>query len=215
MSLCLFLSPLLRTGNKSVLVDILTKAIACPDKRDLQGQRSCLVIDGQPLVIAVGKPQGAVTFGDLADTFVLSVLQEGANYERIDVVFDRYRDETIKVGTRSRRTQTVRPIHWANFMASTDNKADLGRFLSESLTSQAPNDKDIIVAGGFLDEQDARSSKGSDVDSLRSTHEEADTRLVLHATYSHFETVVVSSRDRDVVLLLVAHFRHIHCDNLW
>ncbi len=217
----------LRTGNKSVLVDIITKAIACPDKLDLQGQRSCLIIDGQPLVIAVGKPQGAMTFGDLADTFVLSVLQQGANYERIDVVFDRYRDETIKADPLGRRTKAARPIrrifedrsvplpkNWANFMASTDNKADLARFLSESLISQAPNDKDVIVAGGFLDEQDVRSSKGSDVDSLRSTHEEADTRLVLHAAHSRFETVV-PSRDTDVILLLVAHFRHIHFDNLW
>ncbi len=91
-------------------MDIITKAIACPDKLDLQGQRSCLIIDGQPLVIAVGKPQGAVTFGDFADTFVLSVRQQGANYERINVVFDRYRDETIKVGTRGRRTKTAQPI---------------------------------------------------------------------------------------------------------
>ncbi len=83
------------------------------------------------------------------------------------------------------------------------------------MISQAPNDKDdVIVAGGFLDDQDVRSSKGSDVDSLQSTHEEADIRLVLHAAHSPFETVVVSSRDTDV-LLLVAHFRHLHCDNLW
>ena len=62
----------------------------------------------QPLVIAVGKPQGAVTFGDLADAFVLRVLQQGAHYERIDVVFDRYRDKTIKAGTRGRRNKTAR-----------------------------------------------------------------------------------------------------------
>ena len=31
------------TGNNPVLVDIITKAIACPDKLDLQGQRSCLI----------------------------------------------------------------------------------------------------------------------------------------------------------------------------
>ncbi len=170
----------LRTRNKSVLVDIITKAIACPDKLDLQGQRSCLIIDGQPLVIAVGKSQGAMTFGDLADTFVLTVLQQGANYERIDVVFDRSRDETIKASTRGCQTKTARPIrriiedrsvplpkNWSNSMASTDNKADLAQFMSEFLISQAPNDKDVIVAGGFLEEQDVRSSKGCDVDSLR------------------------------------------------
>ncbi len=71
----------------------------CHIKLDLHGQRSCLIIDGQPLVIAVGNSQDAVTFSDLAHTFMLSIIQQGANYEIINVVFDRYRDETIKAGT--------------------------------------------------------------------------------------------------------------------
>ena len=46
-------------------------------------------------------------------------------------------------------------------------------------------------------------------------HTEADTRLVLHAVHSQFHTVVVSSRDTDVLLLLVSHFQIMQCQHLW
>ena len=81
---------------------------------------------------------------------------------------------------------------------------------------QAPKDKEIVVAGGFRKELEVKSSKGTtDSTPLKSTHEEADTRLVLHAIHSQFNTVVVSSRDTDVLLLLVSHFRCMQCEHLW
>ena len=105
-----------------------------------------------------------VTFGDLADKYVKTVLKAGSEYHRIDVVFDRYRDETIKGTTRTLRSKTARPIrrlverrdvplpkNWSNFLSLVDNKADLAHFLSEELCSQAPVDKEIVVAGGFRD----------------------------------------------------------------
>ena len=113
-----------------------------------------LIIDGQALVVALGKPDADVTFGDLADTYVKTVLKAGSGYHRIDVVFDRYRDETIKGTTRTRRSKTSRPIrrlvegrdvhlpkNWPHVLSLADNKADLAHFLSEELCSQAPVDK--------------------------------------------------------------------------
>ena len=44
---------------------------------------------------------------------------------------------------------------------------------------------------------------------------EADTRLVLHAIYCQFNTVVMASRDTDVLLLLVYHFQTMSCEHLW
>ena len=75
-------------------------------------------------------------------------------------------------------------------------------------------DKEIVVAGGFRDELEIKSSTGAtDLGRLKSTHEEADTRLVLHAVHSQFNTVVVSSRD--VLLLLVSLFQRLQCEHLW
>jgi len=60
-----------------------------------------------------------------------------------------------------------------------------------------------------------RSSKEtSDLHAQRSTHE-ADTRMVLCAVHDQFRTVVVSSQDTDVLLLLVAHFERAQCEHLW
>ena len=100
----------LRTGNKSMLADVLTEGINCPETIDLHVESSCLIIDGQALVVGIGKPVDAVTFGDLGDTFVSYVLKAGSRYQRVDLVFNRYRDESIKSKTRVRRAKTARPI---------------------------------------------------------------------------------------------------------
>ena len=219
----------LRSGNKAILADVITEDIECPEKIQLHKTSSCLIIDGQALVVALGKPDGAVMFGDLADTYVKTVLKTGERYQSIYIVFDRYRKETIKGSTRTRRSKSTRPIrrvvesrnvplpkNWPNFLSLADNKADLADFLSEQLYLQAPTDKEILVAGGFRDELMVKSTQDiTDVTPFKSTHEEADTRLVLHAIHCQFNTVVVASRDTDVLLLLVYHFQRMSCEHLW
>jgi len=49
------------------------------------------------------------------------------------------------------------PRDWSNFLSLAVPKADLSHFLSEELCSQAPEDKEIIVAG-YL-EMNSRSSR--------------------------------------------------------
>ena len=70
----------------------------------------CLIIHGQAVVVAIGKPVGAHTFGDLADVFVEHVLVSGKCVKRIDVTFDRYIDNSTKSGTRKNRLRKARPI---------------------------------------------------------------------------------------------------------
>ena len=99
----------LRCGNKSVLVEVLTKEVTCPATVDLEGD-SALVIDGFALIAAVGKPEKAKTFGDLSDVFVSTVLSKGTAYKRVDMVIDRYREKSIKASTRTRQSRNVRAI---------------------------------------------------------------------------------------------------------
>ena len=81
---------------------------------------------------------------------------------------------------------------------------------------QAPTGKELVTAGGFTDELQVKSSTSTtDLTHLKSTHEEADTRLVLHAVNANFNTVVVSSRDTDVLLLLVFHSQRMQCQHFW
>ena len=42
-------------------------------------------------------------------------------------------------------------------------------------------DREIVTVCGFKDIVKAASTKGCDIDSLKSDHKEADTRIILHA----------------------------------
>ena len=130
----------LRTGAKAKLTDVLTEEVTCVpvlDPNELT-DNATIIIDDQALIVAIGKPLGVSTFGDLSDVFKGADLQAGASSNRIDLVFDRYYKVSIKSGTRKRRAGSCRPIRrvienrdvplpldWNNFLALGENKADL------------------------------------------------------------------------------------------
>ena len=70
----------IRTGNKSVLADVITEGITCPETIEVDETSSCLIIDCQALLVALGKPANVKTFGDLSDIYVKAVLKAGAKY---------------------------------------------------------------------------------------------------------------------------------------
>ena len=76
---------------KAVLANIMTQQVHTSATVILD-EPSCLLIDGQALVMALGKPPAIRTFGDYGNIFASTVFKMGANYQRIDVVFDRYQD---------------------------------------------------------------------------------------------------------------------------
>ncbi len=53
------------------------------------------------------------------------------------------------------------------------------------------------------------------VSPLQADHEEADTRLILNDIHAHMNTIVVSARDTDVLLLLLAHYDKMGCAYLY
>lgn len=59
------------------------------------------------------------------------------------------------------------------------------------------------------------SDQTKELGCLRAKHEEADTRVVLHCLHAVTQTFVVSARDTDVFVLLVAHFHKFSCSHLW
>ncbi len=90
----------LRLTNKAELAKILEGGAKANTlmQSDLT---TCTIIDAMALVRAIGKPHGSHTFGNLADAFIQSVkchLSETCT--RVDVVFDQYKQHSIKCGTR-------------------------------------------------------------------------------------------------------------------
>ena len=82
--------------------------------------------------------------------------------------------------------------------------------------------KRLIIAGGFTDGERVveitRARPTEDIDALKSNHEEADTRMILHAVYavrdSPTSAIVIQSPDTDVLVLCVSYFTGIGCNEL-
>ncbi len=96
------------------------------------------MIDGMNLVQRVKGDQ--VTFGDVATTVLSMALRDGAESDRIDVVLDTYRDNSIKNCERilrgreaghqlqsTRGTQLLR--QWKRFLPTVNNKTSLISFI--------------------------------------------------------------------------------------
>ena len=99
----------LKSGNKSVLQNEILKNVEVGERIQHESDSSALIIDGQALVQSL-RTHGMKTFGDFADEFVSTVFRKGNNFSRIDVLFDRYRDQSIKSGTRNSRAKRHQPV---------------------------------------------------------------------------------------------------------
>ena len=224
----------MQSTNKAALRNILQTRTTVEKRPPIANLKTCVIIDGQALVQAIGKLANAQNFGQLADRFVASIFSQFSDTcSRIDIVFDRYEAHTIKDTTRilrTRKTQPIRrkvdnrdvplPVNWRQFIDLPENKQDLEHFLSMELIRQArstqPN-REVVTSGRFHDRTAAESSRGTDVNSLKSNHNEADTRILLHTksvTDLGFERMIICSRDTDVLVLLV-HFASDLSGELW
>lgn len=215
----------LRSSSKAILCDILTKEIVCPPTIRSITPDIEYSIDGQALIIRMGMPKELLSFGDFANYFLQCVLNTGEAFHTIHVLFDRYKALSIKNTTRERHYHNKRAIRrvitnediqlphdWSGFLKVNDNKTDSAKCLSNHLICNAPANKIIIVAGGFSNDEQAECLS-ADIDSnpFSSNHEEADTQISFHCAQTHSQSVVVSARDTDILVLLVVHFNTFPC----
>ena len=93
-----------------------------------------------------------------------------------------------------------------------ENKASLAHFLSTEMSQSYGTHpgRELVVSRGFREILNVWSSSASreSLQELFSDHEEADTRIVLHArdaAVRSYHQVNVLCRDTDVLVLLLAH----------
>ena len=65
-----------RTGNKSVMMELLSSGTTRLRVTPIAG-KSTLIVDGQALVMELGRPSDCNTFEDFGDKFVKAVLASG------------------------------------------------------------------------------------------------------------------------------------------
>ncbi|XP_065682967.1 uncharacterized protein LOC136095951 [Hydra vulgaris] len=135
---------------------------------------------------------------------------------RVDFVTDRYPTISIKHAERQRRAgvQNVAifgpdqkvPKQWKKFMSVDINKEELVKYLLEEWKSYAINEIEIFITHGNST-YCFRNSICTKLPELRSDHEEADTRLLLHCKHDSvsYVQVILASPDTDVFVSALYH----------
>ena len=177
-----------------------------------------------------------VTFGQLADRLLHELVGMTKKYgcNRVDFVCDRYPSHSIKSCERERRAvsgaQVVKitrseqktPKQFKKFLADGSNKENLIEFLYESWQKCEPQVLGhIVLVIAHKDKCHSVSVEEAkvvmkEVCDLFSDHEEADTRILLHASHAAREnsTVVIKSPDTDVFMLSLAAAHEIPATDL-
>ena len=209
----------LRKTTKAALAKELQKNVPAADEIP---RPSACVIDSMALVQRLKGDHEK--FSDVADCLLNMVLHEGSSSNRIDVIFDVYRENSIKNAERENRGSEcgnefrhIQPEHkvqgWRKFLLNPKNKKVFTMFVvkewkKDNYRSKLAN-KVLFVA---CEEECHRisSENASLVQDLNSTQEEADTRIILHlahAARSGYRTLIVASEDTDVFILCLS-FKH-------
>ena len=99
-------------------------------------------------------------------------------------------------------------------MRENGNKSELFQLISEKATETTFPGQVVITCG-----QEVKCAQGTVADGLSpSTHEEADTRMLLHAANGAREgytRIMLRTVVTDVVVLAVSLANKLACDNLW
>ena len=183
---------------------------------------SVQIVDGNALLQSiVGLPEN---FGQLAEQVFRLLPKAGS----VHFVTDSYKPASIKQMERDRRGNTAAfniggpltklPNDFKAFMLNADNKQQLIRLLlcewkSPNYARRLHGRNVYFVCETecvCLTSDDGVTTTATDIVSLQSDQEEADTRIILHclfvtATAPTDSTIIVLSPDTDVMVLLLAY----------
>ncbi|CAH3151254.1 unnamed protein product [Porites lobata] len=194
----------LRTGTKSDLVSCLEELVNSRENAT-HPIVEVIILDGSVLVNML-RPGSAKTFSDYASQvflpYVASQLQQAS---RVDIVWDEYRPDSLKAETRVKRGKGVRrrvkastpiPAHWQEVPCIETEKQVLSTIQSDVVCTQSKNVSRLTPC----------------------THEEADTRIILHledAVTEGFNKISIRTVDTDVVVLAVAAAQRHRNTEIW
>ena len=232
--LCYSLSPVsfplstsdgtLAKTNKSSLLHAIEAQVGLCRVDDIPSNAT-LIIDGMALIQALHNIPS--TFGELANAIFDQVIKLALKYQcsRVDFVTDRYPVNSIKNLERSRRaaegTQIFHiygkdqktPKQWKKLLSGGKNKEVLIEFLfdvwKDANLSSINKNIDVYVAHGSECHL-IRLQNGFVtlivVDELTCDHEEADTRMLLHAKHAEktCSSVIIRSPDTDVAIIAIS-----------
>ena len=148
------------------------------------------------------------TFNDYLQVFILWIHQKLQSTQRFDIVWDRYKTNSLKESTREKRGTGVRTklsgqakfqAKFKDFLLDSQNKQELFSFLTENIYKQNYDGKIVTITN-----QNSVLCMHLQPGMVDSDHEEADTRICLHienALQHGASKLCVRTVDTDVVVI--------------
>ncbi|CAH3136345.1 unnamed protein product, partial [Porites lobata] len=181
------------------------------------------IVDGMAEVQSLDKPEWIKNSRDLAEHFTNRLLVKYNDLQELHIIFDRYDvPSSLKSATRVKRQGGHVPIYYRitdsthiaklpmkKLLAHSKTKGELTTFLAKNVKDNA-NGRQVVVAWGTECEATHR-----DVRHLRSTQEEADTKIILHALDASAQGATqlsIYSPDTDVLVLALRRYPDL-CSN--
>jgi len=212
----------IRGGVKADLLSCLKSEITTTQ---VEPKVEATVLEGSVLV-NIATPGKAKTFYDYAsNVFFPMVRSELKKVERVDVVFDTYKADSIKSTARAKRGKGMRrkvepnsqpPKNWGSFLRLNENKTELFRYLSKAVIDTASGDLNLLCA---YDDK-VLSNQDHDLGMLSPcSQEEGDTRVFLHVqdmVRNGIRLVKLRTVDTDVIVIGLSLFEMItDLQELW
>jgi len=211
----------LRLGTKSDLIGCLEQ---CCESSSAVPTVQTMIVDGS-VIVQMLRPSVVQNFQQYAtEIFLPYVMQLINNVQRLDIVFDVYHPDSLKLATREKRGHGIRrrvaanlsvPKNWQDFLRVDENKTELFSFLAETLTREEMTGKHLLVTAG----DQVLCNPAQDTSRIAPcSHEEADTRMFLHCLDASLEgskSIAIKTVDTDIVVLGVSLFTSLNLDELW
>ena len=211
------------TLNKTAKSSLLHKLEGTVSPLSSVSGEYTFIVDGMACVrqIKVAK----MKYGQFAITLLRYIIGLAKTAERIDVVFDVYKDISIKDVERNRRSHGELKLsqivssadikQWSQVLSSNENKNKLVSFVVAEWKHNLSilGEKKVFVTLN-TDALMLTSTAFSPVPTLRSDHEEADTRMLLHAKHASLscDKVMIYTPDTDVIIAAISVCSAIEAD---
>ena len=193
-------------------------------QEDASNPNAQVIIIHGSFIVNVLRPPSAKTFSDYAKQVFQPYIESQLQYaSRVDIVWDEYKPDSLKDESRRKRRNCVQrrvepsglvPRNWQDFLRIDENKLEVFSCLTNCIAS-IKSDKQVISTHHLV----ALCNIQKDISRLDPcTHEEADTRIILHLEDAVKEgNTKFSTRrvDTDVVVLALTSVQRLKNAEIW
>ena len=212
-------------SEKSQLMSILKKqadqaSIPCSNTTNIVETDRITVVDAMVIVQILDKPKSVKTCKDLSEHFCSKVMQLFDCYEEDHLVFERsLKTDTCSIRLGSKQSiayhiadsTRIENISMKTLLSHSSTKDELSVYLSVNHIENVKSFNKLYFAAY----QNKVISTTSLHEHLASNQEEADTKLILHATDAYrigVSKIDIHSADTDVLVLCLGHFERLPDD---